>query len=330
MISFGIGENEISQLDGVDLTGDYLAWSYFESVDRPQNKQFVRPSKKNSAITAASAIRWKRRMRRVYLWARAVKAAGSDDVRAIRKGLQRSKHRRPWRDALRLDPGNNHAWKMFRMGKLVGGNHIEVVYGSDKLLSPDPFRGRTRAEWEALLQFLHSQWKKLGPNRQAEPAQAREVASGFAQTIRLAGQTIRRRRSVRLYRCRGRIFASACGSICGRCQRCVRRADVAFVLLSKTRRTFAQTAQSTGPGIFEGQVEARLVAGAPDGVSVTGRGLPLLRDSAGRVLGSGKSHGCRRRGCFRGRSSGGFSLPDAKLTARSMALTSSRMLPGQR
>ena len=46
------------------------------------------------------------------------------------------------------------------MGKLVGGNHIEVVYGSDKLLSPDPFPGtRTRAEWEALLQFLHSQWK---------------------------------------------------------------------------------------------------------------------------------------------------------------------------
>ena len=49
---------------------------------------------------------------------------------------------------------------MFRMGKIVDSNRIEVVFSPDKLLSPDPFPGtRTRAEWEALLQFLYTQWK---------------------------------------------------------------------------------------------------------------------------------------------------------------------------
>jgi urea transport system substrate-binding protein len=46
------------------------------------------------------------------------------------------------------------------MGKIVGDSRIEVVYSSDKLLSPEPFPStRTRAEWEALLQFLYGQWK---------------------------------------------------------------------------------------------------------------------------------------------------------------------------
>ena len=42
----------------------------------------------------------------------------------------------------------------------VDATRIELVYSSDKLLSPEPFPAtRTRAEWEALLQFLFNQWK---------------------------------------------------------------------------------------------------------------------------------------------------------------------------
>lgn len=42
IISFGIGENEIQQLEGVDLAGDYLAWSYFESVDLAAEQEVCR------------------------------------------------------------------------------------------------------------------------------------------------------------------------------------------------------------------------------------------------------------------------------------------------
>jgi len=159
VISFGIGENEILQLEGVDLTGDYLAWSYFEAVDRPQNKLFVEAFKKKFGDHRGISDPMEAAYAGVYLWARAVKAAGTDDARAIRRALQGQSIEGPGA-MLRLDPGNNHAWKMFRMGKIVGASRIEVVHSSDKLLSPEPFPGtRTRAEWEALLQFLYGQWK---------------------------------------------------------------------------------------------------------------------------------------------------------------------------
>ncbi len=159
IISFGIGENEIQQLEGVDLAGDYLAWSYFESVDRPQNKKFVDSFKKKFGDHRGISDPMEAAYAGVYLWARAVRAVGGDDVRAIRRALQGQSIEGPGA-MLRLDPGNNHAWKMFRMGKIVGDSRIEVVYSSDKLLSPEPFPStRTRAEWEALLQFLYGQWK---------------------------------------------------------------------------------------------------------------------------------------------------------------------------
>ena len=143
----------------MDLTGDYLAWSYFESVDRPQNKQFVEAFKKKFGDHRGISDPMEAAYAGVYLWARAVRTAGTDDVQAIRRALQGQSIEGPGA-TLRLDPSNNHAWKMFRMGKIVGSNRIEVVFSTDKLLSPDPFPGtRTRAEWEALLQFLFTQWK---------------------------------------------------------------------------------------------------------------------------------------------------------------------------
>jgi urea transport system substrate-binding protein len=48
---------------------------------------------------------------------------------------------------------------MFRIGKITGPAHIDVIFSSDSLLPPEPFPAtRTRAEWEALLKFLYKQW----------------------------------------------------------------------------------------------------------------------------------------------------------------------------
>src|SRR5262249_51211479 len=41
-ISFSISEEELSGLSTKDLIGDYAAWNYFQSVERPQNQAFVK------------------------------------------------------------------------------------------------------------------------------------------------------------------------------------------------------------------------------------------------------------------------------------------------
>jgi len=41
-ISFSISEEELSSLSPRNLIGDYAAWNYFQSIDRPQNRAFVK------------------------------------------------------------------------------------------------------------------------------------------------------------------------------------------------------------------------------------------------------------------------------------------------
>lgn len=40
-LSFSIGEAGIRDLDPDDVTGDYTAWTYFQSIDTPENRVFV-------------------------------------------------------------------------------------------------------------------------------------------------------------------------------------------------------------------------------------------------------------------------------------------------
>ena len=37
-MSFSVGEQELRSLNTADLVGDYAAWTYFQSVDTPENR----------------------------------------------------------------------------------------------------------------------------------------------------------------------------------------------------------------------------------------------------------------------------------------------------
>ena len=42
VLSFSIAEDELRKLPLRDMVGDYAAWDYFQSIDRPENHEFVR------------------------------------------------------------------------------------------------------------------------------------------------------------------------------------------------------------------------------------------------------------------------------------------------
>jgi urea transport system substrate-binding protein len=94
-----------------------------------------------------------------------VKAAGSDDVRAIRKAIKGQRYDAP-EGPIRIDPENQHAWKTFRLGRIIDGGQFEIVVGWGSPLRPEPYpRSRSRTEWD---QFLQSWYTKWG-NRWANP-----------------------------------------------------------------------------------------------------------------------------------------------------------------
>ena len=45
VLTFALGESELSTVSRQDMVGNYAAWTYFQSIDRAENKDFVRAFK---------------------------------------------------------------------------------------------------------------------------------------------------------------------------------------------------------------------------------------------------------------------------------------------
>ena len=84
-ISFSLAEEELTTLDTKDLVGDYAACNYFMSINRPQNHAFVRRFQAKFGPHRVTTDPMEAAYFGVHLWAKAVEAAGSTDVRAIRR-----------------------------------------------------------------------------------------------------------------------------------------------------------------------------------------------------------------------------------------------------
>ena len=96
VIAFSVGEEELAGIDTKPLVGHLAAWSYFESVDTPENKAFIAKwraySKKpdnvtNDPMESAYIL--------FHMWAQAVEQAGTTDVDAVREAMIGQKFKSP-------------------------------------------------------------------------------------------------------------------------------------------------------------------------------------------------------------------------------------------
>lgn len=157
ILSFSITENVLDSLNVKDITGDYAAWNYFQSIDLPQNKEFVSKfqSRYPGAVTTdpmeAAYVG-------VHMWAQAVQKAGSDDVKAIRQAMKDQSFDAP-EGPVRIDPETQHTWKTFRIGQITSDRRFEVIYRSDQSIRPIPYHdSRTREQWDKFLDEWYQRW----------------------------------------------------------------------------------------------------------------------------------------------------------------------------
>jgi urea transport system substrate-binding protein len=155
---FSAGELELLSLSPSDSVGDYGAWNYFQSIERPENKAFLERFRSRYGAWRVVADPMEAAYMGVHLWAQAAEAADDDGARAVRHSLRNQSYDAP-EGPVRIDPESMYTWKTMRVGKVVAGGQFEVLWSSERPLRPEPFASsRSPASWRELLSDLFQRW----------------------------------------------------------------------------------------------------------------------------------------------------------------------------
>ena len=147
VVSFSLAEDELRSMPTRDLVGELGCWTYFQSLDTPENKAFL--EKWNSWLASEShpgVVKEKRAVDSpmvlsydgVYLWKAAVEKAGSFDVDKVRAVLESG-------DISFAGPGgkitmqkNHHATKNVYIGETKANGQFKILKSFDQVYG-EPF-----------------------------------------------------------------------------------------------------------------------------------------------------------------------------------------------
>jgi len=133
VIAFSVGEEELAGIDTKPLVGHLTAWSYFESVNTPENKEFIAkwhaythdPKRVTNDPMESAYILF-------HMWAQAVQQAGTTDVDAVRQAMIGQKVKSP--SGFEVVMGSNHHMaKLVMIGEVQADGQFTIVYKSKAL-----------------------------------------------------------------------------------------------------------------------------------------------------------------------------------------------------
>ncbi len=145
IMAFSVAEDELRSMDTEFLVGHLAAWNYFQSMDTPENKQFVENFKKfcdknklpgGSSRVVDDPITWA--YTNVYLWAKAVEKAGSFEVDKVREALLGLSFDSP-AGTVTMDSKLNHLAKPALIGEIKPDGQFDIIWQSEGLIEPQPF-----------------------------------------------------------------------------------------------------------------------------------------------------------------------------------------------
>ena len=138
LLTISVTEDEIRGIGGENIEGAYAAMKYFQSLDNPNNKAFVKAFKEMwgediviGDVTQAAYLG-------PWLWKAAVEKAGSFDIDKIRAASPGIELTTAPEGYVKIHP-NHHLWSKTRVGLAQPDGQYKVVYETDELMEPDPF-----------------------------------------------------------------------------------------------------------------------------------------------------------------------------------------------
>src|SRR5262249_49587575 len=96
----------------------------------------------------------------VHLWAAAVQAAQATDAPTVRAALKGMQFATP-HGTVKIDPQSLHAWKPFRVGKILPTGQFDIVFTRESPIRPESFPDtRSPGDWQRFLDGLYQGWGK--------------------------------------------------------------------------------------------------------------------------------------------------------------------------
>lgn len=143
IMAVSVAESELQQIGGA-IAGHYASWSYFQSLETPENKAFVQNFQERYGKDRVTSDPMEAAYMQVYLWKQAVESAQSFDVDLVRIAAHGQTFQAPG-GSVTIAP-NQHLWKDCYIGKVLPSGQFEVVDKIDQI-RPLPWLGVE--DWES-------------------------------------------------------------------------------------------------------------------------------------------------------------------------------------
>jgi len=137
IISVSIAEEEAPAM-GVDLTGQYAAWNYFQSVDNPQNAEFIEAFQAEYGADRPTSDPMEAAYASLHLYKGMVEKAKSFCVDAVNAASDGVTFEAP-EGTVTVNGENHHIAKTALIGRINSENQFDVVWSSEEPIEPDPF-----------------------------------------------------------------------------------------------------------------------------------------------------------------------------------------------
>lgn len=158
VVSYSVSEEELRQISPGDVAGHYAAWNYFQSVDRPANREFVRRFKARFGDDRVTCDAIVAAYNAVMIWAQAVDELGTAEAGTVVDHLGRQSLNAP--DAIvTVDPESHVCWRQFHVGRARSDGQFDIVSSVTRPVRPLTFfPTRSSEQWRAFLGGIQAGW----------------------------------------------------------------------------------------------------------------------------------------------------------------------------
>ena len=159
--SFSLSEGEIAAFQNIEMAGDFVVLNYIGSSLSAINQDFIQRYRAYSGDDQSVSEGMQLAYLGVHLWAKAVVAAGSSQVDAVRLAASDLSIHGP-SGMLYIEKATQHAWKSMHIAQINERKELHSVWYSKVPIPPIPYPlNRTRVEWDEYLLELQNAWGGL-------------------------------------------------------------------------------------------------------------------------------------------------------------------------